>query len=184
MQPTVVVLAAGEGSRFKASGGDTDKLNAMLHGQRVRDHVWAAVKASGLPSFVVERDHLADRSAAGMGDSIAYGVAATPQASGWLVLPADLPLITASTLLAVADALQHHDVVVPFYQGKRGHPVGFSRACREDLLRLTGDEGARAVVVARGSLHLTVEDEGAVLDVDTLQALAQAEERLSQTRIR
>ena len=183
MQPTVLILAAGEGSRFKASGGQTDKLNALLHGQRVRDHVLAAVKAANLPYFVVEKEHLATNPNAGMGDSIAYGVAATLGAHGWLVLPADLPLITPSTLHAVANALQVHEVVVPFHAGERGHPVGFSTTCRADLLNLTGDEGARSVVAQHGHCRLEVDDWGAVLDVDTVQALAQAVERLSQTRI-
>jgi molybdenum cofactor cytidylyltransferase len=183
MQPTVLVLAAGQGSRFKASGGVCDKLNAPLHGQRVRDHVLAAVQASGLPYFVVEREHLADKPQAGMGDSIAYGVAATLNASGWLVLPADLPLISPHTLHAVARTLAGQRVVVPFHQSQRGHPVGFSAECRADLLSLTGDEGARAVVSRHGFKRLDVDDLGAVLDVDTVDALSQAERCLSQTRI-
>ena len=183
MLPTVLVLAAGQGSRFKASGGACDKLNAPLHGQRVRDHVLAAVQASGLPYFVVERAHLADKPEAGMGDSIAYGVAATLEASGWLVLPTDLPLISSNTLHAVAQALTTQRVVVPFHQDQRGHPVGFSPACRADLLSLTGDEGARAVVSRYGFTRLAVDDVGAVLDVDTVDALAQAVKRFSQTRI-
>lgn len=183
MQPTVLVLAAGQGSRFKASGGMCDKLNAPLHGQRVRDHVMAAVKASGLPYWVVEREHLAARPQAGMGDSIACGVAATLDAEGWLVLPADLPLISPNTLQAVAHALTKHQVVVPFHAAQRGHPVGFAPSCRTDLLNLQGDEGARAVVARHGFTRLAVDDEGTVLDVDTVQALAQAAQRLSQTRI-
>ena len=183
MLPTVLILAAGEGSRFKASGGQSDKLNALLHGQRVRDHVLAAVNAADLPYFVVEKEHLAHQPNAGMGDSIAYGVAATLDANGWLVLPADLPLITPATLLAVAKALQTHKVVVPFHDGERGHPVGFAAPCRADLLSLIGDEGARSVVAQHGHWRLEVDDLGAVLDVDTVQALAQAVDRFSQTRI-
>ena len=183
MQATVLVLAAGQGSRFKASGGVCDKLNAPLHGRRVRDHVLAAVLASGLPYFVVEREHLADKPDAGMGDSIAYGVAATLDASGWLVLPADLPLISPATLNAVAQALATQRVVVPFHHEQRGHPVGFSADCRADLLSLTGEEGARRVVSRDGFMRLEVDDVGAVLDVDTVDALAQATQRFSQTRV-
>jgi molybdenum cofactor cytidylyltransferase len=104
-------------------------------------------------------------------------------AEGWLVLPADLPLISPTTLQAVALALTKHQVVVPFHAAQRGHPVGFAASCRTDLLNLQGDEGARGVVARYGFTRLAVDDEGAVLDVDTVQALAQAAQRLSQTRI-
>lgn len=176
--PTVLVLAAGKGERFKAAGGLEDKLNAMLNGQRVRDHVMAAVQASGLPCHVVEREHTQHLTKPGMGDSIACGVAATPDAQGWLILPADLPLIQASTLQAVEQALQSHTVVVPFYLGKQGHPVGFQAACGKALQKLTGDEGARAVVMQHTFLKLSVMDEGAVLDVDTPELLEQARAKM------
>ena len=177
---TVIVLAAGKGERFKASGASDDKLNALLGGQRVRDHVLSAVHASGLPFHVVEREHTAHLNAPGMGDSIACGVAATPDASGWLIMPADLPLIQASTLRAVAIALQQHAVVVPRYQGQQGHPVGFDAPCGEALRQLTGDHGARSVLAQYAVARLDVTDEGCVLDVDTVDALALAQARMNK----
>ena len=178
--PTVIVLAAGLGQRFKASGGTQDKLEADLNGQRVRDHVLASVRASGLSWHVVERSDTAHLNHPGMGDSIACGVAATPKAQGWLILPADLPLIQAATLVRVAQALRGHAVVVPFYQDQKGHPVGFASACREALMGLRGDEGARSVVAQQGFFRLDVQDPGCVLDVDTVDALAQASVVLAQ----
>ena len=178
--PTVIVLAAGQGERFKASGATQDKLEADLNGQRVRDHVMASVRASGLPWHVVERVDTLHLHQPGMGDSIACGVAATPHAKGWLILPADLPLIQASTLLRVAQALPHHPVVVPFYNHQKGHPVGFAPSCRDALMGLTGDQGARSVVAQHGFYRLDLQDQGCVLDVDTLDALAQARKALAE----
>jgi molybdenum cofactor cytidylyltransferase len=180
--PTVIVLAAGKGERFKASGGSQDKLQSLLGGQAVREHVLAAVRASGLPWHVVERAHTTHLQNPGMGDSIACGVAATPEAHGWLILPADLPLIQPTTLLAVAAALQQHAVVVPRYEGQQGHPVGFVPSCRDALLALTGDHGARAVVAQHAVYRLDVDDEGCVLDVDTVDALALAQTRMQKSR--
>ena len=179
--PTVIVLAAGKGERFKASGATQDKLQSLLCGQAVREHVLAAVRVSGLPWHVVERTHTAHLTNPGMGDSIACGVAATPDAYGWLILPADLPLIQPQTLLAVAEALQQHAVVVPRYAGQQGHPVGFAPLCREALRQLTGDQGARAVVTQHTPCHLDVDDEGCVLDVDTVDALALAHKRMQKS---
>lgn len=178
--PTVIVLAAGRGERFKASGATQNKLDVLLNGQPVRAHVLAAVHAAGLPCHVVERSHMAHVSNPGMGDSIACGVAATAGASGWLILPADLPLIQPRTLLAVVAALQQHAVVVPRYQGQNGHPVGFSAACRSDLLQLTGDQGARSVVAQHNACRLEVDDEGCILDVDTVDLLKQVEIRMQK----
>ena len=181
--PTVIVLAAGKGERFKASGATQDKLESLLCGLAVREHVLAAVRASGLPWHVVERRHTAHLFNPGMGDSIACGVAATPDAHGWLVLPADLPLIQPQTLLAVAEALQQHAVVVPRYAGQQGHPVGFASSCREALMQLTGDHGARAVVAQHTPCRLDVDDEGCVLDVDTVDALALAQIRMQKSHV-
>jgi molybdenum cofactor cytidylyltransferase len=186
MDPIVIVLAAGRGERFRASGGHTDKLNSLLAGRRVRDHVLDAVRASDLPWHIVERADTAHLPSPGMGDSIACGVRATPHAAGWLILPADLPLVEAATLRAVAACLRQGPdmgVVVPHYQGERGHPVGFAAGCSLELMALTGDEGARKVMQAHSPFALTVEDPGCVLDVDTVERLAQAE-ALFHSRLR
>ncbi|SDH50929.1 molybdenum cofactor cytidylyltransferase [Pseudomonas flavescens] len=168
--PVVIVLAAGRGSRFRASGGVVNKLQADLNGKPVLEHVLAAVERAGLDVHVV-------RSARGdgMGDSIAEGVRATAGAAGWLVLPGDLPLVQAHSLCRVAHALASHAVVVPVFGGNRGHPVGFARACFEELAALSGEAGAASVVQryrARGSaLQLSVEDAGILIDIDTCDDL-------------
>ena len=168
--PTVIILASGRGERFAASGGRTDKLKAVLAGQTVLQHTLAAVRASGLPW------HLEDAGHPGMGDSIAAAVRATVAASGWLILPGDLPLIQGDTLRAVAAALcASAPVVVPVYQGQRGHPVGFHAGFGPELLQLHGSRGAAAIVRSRGALEVPVDDLGCVTDVDTvadLRALA------------
>lgn len=185
----VIVLAAGKGERFKTAGGKGHKLDALLQDRSVREHVLAAVQASGLPWHVVEPAHIQHLQNPGMSDSIACGVRATQAADGWLILPADLPLIQAATLRDMANALhqatQQHpacNVVVPLYQHQRGHPVGFSKACLNDLLRLRGDQGARSVVAQHLSMQVPVDDVGCVTDVDTPALLAQAEQWLNAKR--
>lgn len=173
--PVVIVLAAGQGERFRAAGGVLHKLDARVGGLPVRAHVLAAVQASGLPWHVVERAHTAHLQVQGMGTSIATGVAATAEAKGWLILPADLPLIQPDTLRRVAEALRTHTVVVPWVNGQRGHPVGFAPPCREALLALSGDEGAKRVMQQHAPHRIAVDDAGCILDVDTPQALAEAE---------
>ena len=177
--PCVLVLAAGRGERFAASGGTSHKLQAEIApGITVLQATLAAVRASGLPWHVEYGPH------AGMGESIAAAVRATLGAKGWLILPADLPLVRASSLRRVADALAERSrepglqVVQPCHCGLRGHPVGFSAAAFEPLSKLAGDRGASSVVRQAaqqgGLLRLDMEDEGMVLDVDTMALLEEA----------
>lgn len=181
-QPCVIILAAGLGQRFQASGGTENKLDALLSGRPVRDHVLAAVQASELPYHLVERAHTAHMHNPGMADSIATGVAATPEAQGWLILPADLPLIQPETLRVIAQALQAHPIVVPFYQGTQGHPVGFQSKFGSALRQLSGDQGARALLKQHGFARCDVVDEGCIRDVDTVEALAHAQAHMRGTR--
>ena len=170
--PTVIVLASGRGERFAASGGTTHKLQARLGDKTVLQHTLDAVRASGLPW------HLEDAGHPGMGDSIAAAVRATLQSTGWLILPADLPLIQSDTLRAVAAALTGHEVVVPVYRGRRGHPVGFSERCGPALLNLKGIGGASIIARAYRSIELIVDDVGCVTDIDTVDDLTVAQRRM------
>jgi len=159
-----------------ASGGTGSKLQARLGGKPVLEHTLDAVRASGL------HWHLEDSGHEGMGDSIAAGVRATQDASGWLVLPGDLPLVRPESLQAVAAALATHATAVPHHNGQRGHPVGFAASCRDALLQLKGAQGAAAVVKAQPAeavIHLELDDPGIVTDIDTVQDLAAAERLLS-----
>lgn len=169
MPAVVIVLASGRGERFAASGGTGHKLQADLAGKTVLQHTLDAVRASGLPF------HLEDAGHPGMGDSIAAAVQATADAPGWLILPADLPLVRPDTLLHIAAALAQQAAVVPVYQGQRGHPVGFARACGPALMALHGPQGAASVLRAYGAVEITVDDVGCVTDIDTLADLRQAE---------
>jgi len=120
----------------------------------------------------------------GMGDSIASGVRATANRTGWLILPGDLPLIEPETLRLTARALERHAIVVPRYRGRSGHPVGFRSECGLALQTLSGDRGAVGIVHtyrAQGQvLDLSVDDAGVLTDIDTLDDLAHATAALSQ----
>lgn len=171
--PVVLVLASGRGERFIASGGSGSKLQALLGGRPVLSRTLDAVRASGLPW------HIEDAGHPGMGDSISAAVRATRDAPGWLVLPGDLPLVQAASLRAVAESLAGSEVVVPTFDGQRGHPVGFSAICREALSALSGPRGAASVLQSHAVTELPVNDQGILVDIDTVDALAAAERLLA-----
>lgn len=187
--PTVVVVAAGRGSRF---GGAVHKLAQPLGASTVLGHTLRQVLASRLALIVVSTPWLADLArqsvasrdvlvlpqdqnapqAIGMGLSIAAGVSARPQAGSWLVLPADMPLVAPTTIRAVAAALAQHALVYPQFQGRRGHPVGFGGELYSELIALTGDEGAKRLLARYPAFALPVDDAGVLVDVDTPEDLA------------
>lgn len=170
--PIVLVLASGRGERFTASGGKEHKLQADLDGIPVMQRTLNAVRASGL------RWHLEDGGHPGMGDSIAAAVRATRDAPGWMVLPADLPLVRPQTLVDIARAPLAGEVLVPVYEGQRGHPVRFAATCGEALADLQGKQGAAHMVSALVAIKMIVNDSGCVIDIDTLDDLQRAERLL------
>ena len=207
---TAIVLAAGQGSRFRAeAGADHHKFLAACVGLDGVSRPVIEQVLRNLPERVVTRwlvtspergevIRLAEAygcqvvllDSSGMGDSIAAAVKATAGANGWLVLPADLPLIQASTLQQLALQLAQLEsrelrVIQPFYQGQKGHPVAFSRAAAKELAELSGDLGAASIVRnAAENQRLRrwdCDDIGCVLDVDTVQALEEAR-RIWQAR--
>ena len=185
-RPTVVVLAAGKGSRFK---GSAHKLEQSLGDLSVLGRTLRNAIESHLPVVVVTTQALAARAAdvvaardvvvvpqalaaLGMGHSIAAGVAARADAPGWVLLPGDMPMVRPATLLAVATALEHHPVAYAQHQGRRGHPVGFAAELYSELMMLSGDEGARRIVARYPAIGVDVDDPGVLLDLDTEADLA------------
>ena len=188
-RPTVIVLAAGRGSRFL---GDQHKLEQPLGASTVLGTTLRHALGSGLPVCVVTTDALhemACRSIAardvvvlaavgseaseplGMGYSIAAGVSATSGADGWVVMPGDMPMVQPGTLQAVARELNRSPVAYAQYRGRRGHPVGFGSELFTELATLTGDEGARRLIARYPAQGVDVDDPGVLIDVDNLQDL-------------
>jgi molybdenum cofactor cytidylyltransferase len=183
---TAIVLAAGQGSRFRAeAGADQDKLLADCVGLDgvVRPVIEQVLK--NLPSAVADRWVVtsADRPevirlaeiygckvlllrSAGMGDSIAAAVAASASANGWLVVLGDMPFIQSSSIERVIAGLEEGGISVPVQDGQYGHPVAFGRAFGPGLMALTGDRGAKPLFAQAAVCEVAVDDPGVSWDVD------------------
>jgi molybdenum cofactor cytidylyltransferase len=187
----VIVLAAGQGSRFReVAGAGQDKLLADCTGRdgKVRsviEQVLVNVPASLDRRILVtteDRPQVIRMAKAfgceivliesiGMGDSIAAGVAACPQLSGWLMVLGDMPFILSSSIERVVAQVADDCISVPVQDGEYGHPVGFGRSFGPGLMALSGDRGAKSLFAQGRVVEVAVDDPGVLWDVDVPEAL-------------
>ena len=177
-----VVLAAGGSTRM-----GRPKQLAELDGRPLLAHVLAAldeapvdrvvVALGGAAGEVLERVELGRAEplvvegwAAGMGHVLAATLAQSGDWAAAVVLLGDQPLVSGGAVARVVEAWRSGagPVVTATYGGRSGHPKLFDRRLRHDLLRLTGDTGARDLVAAHPAWVSQVEvgDLGSDADVD------------------
>ena len=192
-EPAVVVLAAGAGTRYH---GTRHKLSEQLGGDSVLVRTLRNAIASEMSVVLVVSETLVSEASGlvapedmvvvdsrvpagwGMGDSIAAGVSMHASATGWLVLPADMPLIKPGSLRAVAQALDQQPIAFAQHHGRRGHPVGFGAELFSELVMLKGDEGARRLLARYPTAAVELDDPGVLFDIDTVDDLAVARRRI------
>jgi molybdenum cofactor cytidylyltransferase len=192
-----ILLAAGFSRRFGANkllqpltDGVPMALVAARHLRAALPTVLAVVNPSDLAlAGLLNEDGfpitVCLRAEDGMGVSLAWAVNHTPQASAWIVALADMPSIRPETITQVADAIERPTALAaPVFRGQRGHPVGFGRAYFEQLIQLTGDEGARSILRdhAEQVRWLVCEDPGIIADIDAPADLQSLTPPLAITR--
>jgi molybdenum cofactor cytidylyltransferase len=181
-----ILLAAGQGTRFGANkllqplaDGTPMAVASARHLHAVLPHTVAVVAdtRSELAGQLAQQGLQVvanPRAAEGMGTSIACGVAARPDASGWVIALADMPRIPETVIQALAAGLDAGaDIIAPDYQGQRGHPVGFAARHGPALMQLQGDAGARGIIAANSDALELIEtrDAGVIVDIDTPASL-------------
>ncbi len=108
-----------------------------------------------------------------------------PDTDGMLLCLVDHPLISAALvdqLIAEFYAAQKL-IVLPVFEQRRGHPVIFSAALYDELLRASPATGARAVVWAHGAdvREVPTTEEGCVLNLNDPAAFERLKTRAKLT---
>ncbi len=187
-----IILAAGRSTRM---GGPNKLLARFEDAPLVRRVAERALASKADPVIVVTGHRAGDIANAlagldvrivhnadfadGLATSLKAGLAAVPEeASGALMLLADMPGITAAImdrLIGAFEARPAPTIVLPTVDGKRGNPVLWSRDFFPELMAVSGDTGARHIIARHEDAVERVEI-GAVagVDVDTPEALAEA----------
>lgn len=181
-----ILLAAGSSSRFggakllaRLADGRPIGLVSLLNLRDALEEVVVVIREgdSALRAlFEADRATVVECADAhlGMSRSLVAGVRARSDAGGWVIALGDMPFVRPLTIRAVADALRAGaQIAIPVYRRARGHPVGFAARMKDQLLGVSGDEGARAIVRRNDRLVqlLDCDDPGILRDIDTREDL-------------
>ena len=181
MGSIAIVPAAGKGERF---GGA--KLLALIDGKTVLDRTLASLLDGGIDRIVVViepsaplalvrrledlrvRTVINDDPSRGMFSSIQTGLGIAG-GDPVLIIPGDMPFVRPSTVAAVLEAcLRERAIVVPTYDGNRGHPIAFPSDVRKVVLNAPVSSTLKEALALTGvaRIELPVGDEGVLRDVD------------------
>ena len=182
-----IVLAGGTSSRM-----GRNKLIETVRGKPLIARAVDAAAASRLDPILVVTGHQADKIAAalagsraalvhnerfaeGLSSSLRAGLAAVPEdCDGAMILLGDMPDITPALIDRLIAAFASGAICVAATGKRRGHPVLWARRFFGELMRVTGDKGARDVMQAHGDQVLEIEagNDAPLADIDTVEALA------------
>jgi molybdenum cofactor cytidylyltransferase len=105
----------------------------------------------------------------GMFSSIQAGLGAAPESEPILLLPGDMPFVATTTVAAVlARPAAPGRVVVPRFDGTRGHPLALPRSLGSEILKADARSNLSELLTALGVVreYVDVADPGVVRDVD------------------
>jgi molybdenum cofactor cytidylyltransferase len=172
MRIACLVLAAGRSSRM----APRNKLLEPIGGEKMVRRVAAVAIASGAEPVIVVTGHEAAAVAGalrgldvtivtnpdytdGLSASLRAGLRALPAGiDGALILLGDMPKVEASVLTALMAAFTGGSAIcVPVRHGRRGNPVLWGKSYFAEMMRLTGDVGAKPLMARHEAQLVEVE---------------------------
>ncbi len=110
-----------------------------------------------------------------MRDSVEFGLRrieeryAPGPRDGWILLPADHPMLDPSVLRALIAEWRRRDceILVPTYRGKRGHPTFFRWALVPAVRALPADAGLNRLLRERAVDEVEIDNRAIITDLDT-----------------
>lgn len=195
-QCALIILASGRSRRF----GDEDKLIAPFCGKPLASHAAQLAKAapftlcvSVIPAGRSDLQKIFESHGAkalinhdpdaGQGRSLAIGAEAAIEhnCDAAFIVLADMPLIRVTHLERLRQRLDQRDAVFAFDGQRRSPPALFRKSAFPLLAKLSGDQGAKAVMnrIDTTDIKFSAED---LADIDTADDLQKIEEQLAKRR--
>jgi molybdenum cofactor cytidylyltransferase len=177
---SAIVLAAGKSERM-------GKPKALLpfRGRTFLENILDTISHSTIEHTIVVVGHHREEIARtvkgfevvfnqdyeqGMITSFQAGIRVLPwDATGAFLFLVDHPLVEVETLERLIERLAPGRIIVPTYEGRRGHPVLFAPDVLDEILALPPTEGANIVVRKDPSrvIEVPVKAPGILVDIDT-----------------
>ncbi len=148
--PVIVVL----GAQFENISASIERKNEIV----VRNEEWAQGIAASIHAGMRAMD------------------ANATNASGVLILGCDQPRLTAEhlrSLISLFESQAEAAIVASAYAGIEGIPAVFPRTVFAELLALSGDRGARALIAKAPCAVVSLAFEGGDVDIDLPSDIAQ-----------
>jgi molybdenum cofactor cytidylyltransferase len=187
-----IVLAAGASSRMAPRH---KLLTEMADGRTMLAHTVDNVLATRARPVIVVTGHRAaeiraslgprdvrfvtsERHEDGLAESLKSGISALPDdVAAFLVCLGDMPLVHPDMLermMAAYDPDEGRSIVVPIFNGTAGNPVLWDRTYVDEMLALSGDTGARALLRRHADqiAEVAMDDDSVLTDFDTEASLA------------
>jgi len=204
-RPTAgIILAAGMSARF----GSLKPLFKVGNGTILSMVINAAVK-SDLDRIVLVLGYRSDEIIAsighhlhdprlrtvinpryrdGMSSSIQRGLAEImDEFPSVMIIMGDHPLVDSATINTLLDQFRasDKDICVPAHKGTRGLPVCFGKRFFADIMKITGDIGAKEIIqkIPEHVLTVEIDNPDCFLDVDDISDMAALLSRFQKVKV-
>lgn len=185
---SAIVLAAGSSRRM----GAMNKLILPYSSCTILETIIIELQASNVDEIIVVLGHEKEviktllspyeglifcynaQHLTGMTSSIQTGVKSASKASnGYLICLSDMPFIEADDYNFILNSLSgEKEILLPFYQSKKGNPVCFSKHFRGEILDHQQLEGCREIVQNNNKnvRKISFNNDHILKDIDTIEA--------------
>lgn len=183
-----LILAAGKSERM-----GSPKPLLQIRGESFLEYIVNQARQSNLIELKIVLGHEADKVLGalpqlqseviinpdydqGQLSSLIKGLQAVEESSvdGVMLFLVDHPFVTSQLINSLLQWYSRRPlpIVIPTFRRRRGHPIIFGRQLFSELVNAPLDQGAAVVVRNHQSdiLHVEVEDQGILIDIDTPEA--------------
>jgi molybdenum cofactor cytidylyltransferase len=197
---TAIILAAGYSSRM-----DAFKPLLDLGGRPVVTRIVETCRQAGIDEVIVvagyrkeliipviegvgARAVVNERYDEGMFSSVIAGISAMEHGpQGFIVLPADIPLVRAATIRSLVSRFMggQHRVLVPSFRGSKGHPPLISAELMAVITGYEGENGLKGALekLESETVEVEVPDRNILFDVDNPADYGEMKERWKRREI-